>query len=543
MRPTFYGLETAKSALFMAQKQMDVTGHNISNANTVGFTRQRIVQQAIDPYGVMTRLKDMENGKVGAGVLTYSLDQIRDTYLDRRIRSHNSTEAYWAERYDGLYEIESLFNGELGASDTSLVKLFSDFFNAVDQLDDDKAASSLDIRTNLLVATQQMTNAINDVYSKLYELQQEHELIITEPNAGLVARVNEILSAIADYNKQIYAFEINNYNSGLPAEKALDLRDQRNLLIDELSTLIDMDYYEDTDSKLHISICGVEALVHDKHGTMTTNKIKTNPLNGEEEALSVVCFVPIGQDVNGGAYTQLMISGGSIKAHLDLRDGQKASTKLGLQSVAGIPQFVEQLNTFVRTLAKEFNDLHKQGYTFPADENDGDPITGINFFYVPLNENGVEDYSLLTIGNFRVDDMIDPDLNGSVYNIAISSLPVEYDDEGNLMLEEANNEIGLKLKELMYADVEGIGSLRKFINTFLVSIASETAVAKARDLEYETIGYELQQMFYSYSGVSQDEEMTNLIKFNYAFTAASRVITTIDEQLDVLINRMGRVGL
>jgi len=541
LRPTFYGLEMAKSALFMAQKQMDVTGHNIANANTVGFTRQRIVQQAVDPYGLMTRLKDMETGKVGAGVLTHSLDQIRDQYLDRRIRNHNATQYYWSARYDGMYDIESLFNGELGASDTSLTKLTSDFFNAVDALNDNMAPSNRDIRTNLMMSANQLTTAMNDIYKKLEELQYEHERIITEPGAGLVARVNELLSALAEYNRQIYAFEINNYASGLPQEKALDLRDQRNLLIDELSTLIDIDYHEDVNMKLHISICGVEMLNHVDYDTLTTKRIKTNPLNGKEEDLSVVCWVPKGYENDENAYMQLVLSGGKIKAHLDLRDGQLAEPKLGLPSIKGIPQLVEELNLFVRALAKEFNAIHEQGWTYPHDENGNLSQAGIKFFAVPKDANGLDDYSLLNIGNFHIDDMINPDKNGSVFNIAFSSRFI--DPDGDPLLEETNNEIGLALKALMYKDVDGIGTMRKYINTFLVTIGAETAVAKARDLEYTTIGYEFEQMFMSYSGVSQDEEMTNLIKFNYAFTAASRNITTIDDMLDVLINRMGRVGL
>lgn len=536
-------MEVAKSALFMAQKQLDVTGHNIANVDTTGFTRQRIVQQAIDPYGVMTRLKDMENGKVGAGVLTHSLDQIRDQYLDRRIRNHNETLGYWSERYDGMYEIESLFNAELGASKTSLTKITTDFFNAVDKLSGNEASGDREVRTNLVIAANQLTSIINDIYIKLEELQYEHELIVAEPNSGLVAQVNKLMDSIADYNKQIYAFEVNNYNSSLPHEKALDLRDQRNLLLDELSTLIDMDYYEDAESKLHISIAGFEMVNHDKAEHLELRKVKTNPLNGKENDLSIVCWVPPSKEE--GSYMELVLTGGKIKAHLDLRDGQKSEPALGFNSVSGIPQIVEELNLFVRTLAKEFNALHEQGYTFPHDENGRISQTGFQFFEVPT-----DGYDALTIANFRLSAQVDPDreyidsngdkVRGSVYNVAISAKQLIY---GDPMLEEANNEIGLKLKELLYKDIDGVGALNKFINTFLVMIGSETAVAKSRFSEYESIAYELQQMFMSYSGVSNDEEMTNIIRFNHSYTAASRVITTIDEQLDVLINRMGRVGL
>jgi flagellar hook-associated protein 1 FlgK len=534
----------------MAQKQMDVTGHNIANADTVGFTRQRIVQQAIDPYSVSTRLKEMENGNVGAGVLTHSLDQIRDQYLDRRIRNQNSQTANWADRYDGLYEIESLFNGQLGASNTSLIKLTADFFNAVDNLTGTKKSGDREMRTNLVVAAGQLTDAVGDIYSKLLELQNEHETIVAEPSAGMVAKVNELLRTIGDYNKQIFAFEVNNYRGdGMPTEKALDLRDQRNLLLDELSTLIDMDYYEDADMKLHVSVAGFEMVNHDAVNQLQLRKSVDNPVTGEQDALSAVCWVPL-NSTDPNAYIELNLSGGRIKAHLDLRDGLTADPVNGINSIKGIPQIVEELNRFVRTLAEQFNALHETGWTYPHTEAGASTVShqGVMFFDGPrddsgdliLDENGKVDYSKLTIGNFNLNAAIDPDQGGSVYNIALSSKQLDIDDPD---LEQSNNEIGLKLKELLYKDIPGIGTLNGFVNTFILTIGTETNVAKSRNTEYEGLSYELEQMFMSYSGVSQDEEMTNLIRFNHAFTAASRVITTIDEQLDQIINRMGRVGL
>lgn len=527
MRPTFYGFEIAKTALFSSQKNLDITGHNIANANTTGYTRQRLVSGNIPPYNTMTRLKDMEVGKVGAGVEALSLDQIRDEYLDRRMRNHNALDAYWSERNTGLGEIESVLNGELGANKSSLSALMDDFFASVNKLTTDKDSTDLEFRTNVLIKGRQLTQSLHDIYTRMEELLYEHDMRIGQANAGMVAQVNNIAHSIGEYNRQIYAFEIN-------GERALDLRDQRNLLIDELSTLVDIDYHEDGSSKLHISIGGRELVNHVDITGVKAVRNGYNALNGKQNDLYTMTW-------EDGALVNL--TGGKIKAHMDIRDGVQADPAAGQEAINGIVQYMEQLNLFARTIAEQFNNVHKLGYTQPHQTNGGQSVQGILFFHVDNNVYGTPDYSSVNAGNIRVSDAIDTDLGGSVYNIAISSNPITDPPDGGDVNERANQEIALRLVRLGTESVQHIGPIKSYLSSFLGGVGSDKMIAKERSSEYASITHELSQMWASYSGVSKDEEMTNLIRFNHAYTAASRNITAIDEQLDVLINRMGRVGL
>ena len=153
MRSTFYGLDIVNKGLFVAQRQIDVTGHNISNANTVGYSRQRFVTSAVPPPGSRQQFAPVTKGQVGAGVETMSLDQIRDRFLDRQLRHEQTKANYWQTKSNALYYIEDVFNGE---HDTSLVGIMGSFFNAVQELT--KNPTDEAIRTNMIQEARKSTN-------------------------------------------------------------------------------------------------------------------------------------------------------------------------------------------------------------------------------------------------------------------------------------------------------------------------------------------------------------------------------------------------
>jgi len=110
IRGTFFGLEIGKTGLTTAQFGLDVTGHNISNLDTAGYTRQRIVQTAHDPFSTVGRFAPVGQGLVGGGTRVKILDQIRSAYLDRRFRDESGIHSYWETRAQSLSYIESYFD-------------------------------------------------------------------------------------------------------------------------------------------------------------------------------------------------------------------------------------------------------------------------------------------------------------------------------------------------------------------------------------------------------------------------------------------------
>jgi flagellar hook-associated protein 1 FlgK len=231
--------------------------------------------------------------------------------------------------------------------------------------------------------------------------------------------------------------------------------------------------------------------------------------------------------------------GGELKAHMELRDNSGRDTP-------GIPFFISQLNTLARALVRMVNDIHREGFSHPAS---GTSTYGINFFQEP------DDLMDVTAGNIKLDQRILDD----VYNIAASDREIVLapptvdpsDPEGSNKLQEGNQNNARKIYDLLsqtdlILDPDGLNVPIGGFNSFMTGIIMDVAIT----LEHSKTNSENQRADLlavdnqrtSISGVSLDEEMTNLIRYQHSYNGASRVITTMDEILEVLINRMGLVG-
>ncbi len=506
MPSAFYGMEIAKSGLFMAQKQLNVTGHNISNANTAGYTRQRIIQQNIDSnWGPNFIGQRKEMALIGQGVRLDELDQIRSPYLDMKYRETNPIANKWGVRATELHYVSLKFDP---ATQTNLLARYNDLKDAVQKFSTETEIDA-EIRTNLRDQAISFCETLSTMHAQLLATQSEQNDAI----GVCVEEVNRIAQSIAALNKEIYRYE-------LSEQKALDLRDHRNLLIDELSNLTDIGYSYDDDDKLTITI-GEEVLVtHDESfGIEIDPEGWEDPITGQ--TLSTIIWSDSGADVE--------IREGEIYGRLSIRDGV-------VDTEIGIPYIVEQLNIFARTLAMSFNEVHEAGWT-PDDQVNGLPSqTGISFF-----DNPTGSYDDVTAGNLSLSQ----EILDNIYNIAASSIEVI---RGSLPSSSmiGNQENARNLIDIVFegdqGDLNGT-TFEKFYQSLVTTIGVQTKHADDNHtVEYSVLGNTVEARA-SYSGVSIDEEMTNMIRFMHAYTAASRMITTMDEELDKLINGTGRVGL
>ena len=522
MRSTFYGLDIASKGLFVAQRQLDLTGHNLANANTVGYTRQRIIQTAIDP-GKGTKWAHVASKMSGGGVRALTVDQIRDQFLDRQYRNELTRASYWDSKYATLYYVEDIFNNV--DTDHNLGALLSGFFNSIQELSKNPTDGA--VRKYVIEQAKSMISMLNGYYEQFYSLMtQQDDMLVAQAR-----RVNVIGEEIAALNESIFKYELSGYTAN-------DLRDKRNLLLDELSGLMRISYYEEdsgfTDingkamNKLVVTIGGEKFVDDIKHLTVEAipdpdvdndlwksemlKKYGAGPIP-EGEMLHKVVFIDSGDLVD--------IVSGKMGAYLELRDGNSVD-------IQGTPFFKAQLDKLVYALVTEFNEIHRKGWTMPID-SDNDSVTGINFF----DPNG------LTIDTIDLSEAI----KESIFNLAPAHKKVEIDpDTGDF--ETGNNEIALELAKLQQAsDIDVIKGFGKYYNTFIAELASEVGLAKSTAEHELFLVDSLEDQRVSVSGVSLDEEMTNLIRFQQAYNAAARVITAMDEALDVLINRTGRVGL
>ena len=524
-RATFFGIEIGKTGLFVSQKGLDVTGHNIANVDTAGYTRQRLNNTAYDPYNGLSLLKPMDRAMVGGGAKVQLLEQIRSAFLDRQFRTEQTANSYWEVRTQGLTYVESLFESVSGQ--LAMTEAIQDLFTAFNTVSADPADQEQ--RTVLKQEAVKLCEQFNHMYSALIDLQKGQDTAVKT----VAEHINTMAGQIADLNKAIYAFEID----GTPAN---DLRDKRNLLIDQLSAIVDIEYTGDAiGSKCQIKVAG-EILVDHKMvnglevikvpnplGTVAEGYEEVWQVNWSERPGTVPLFTRKPLDL-----TQL--TGGELLSHINLRDGTD-------QAEPGIPYYINQLNTLARAMVQNVNAIHRDGWTHPAS---GASVQGVDFFH-PGNTGDINE---VTAGNIRISD----ELLDSVYNIAASTKKITLGPPPEEM-QIGNNENMLALfalshtPDLVLTGVPGapiaIGDFESFISSITLDVATSLGHSKHKgNTSYSLLlGADTQRQ--SISGVSLDEEMTQLIKYNHAYSGASRLITAMDEALDVLINRTGRVGL
>ena len=517
MGNNFLGLYVAKTGLFASQRGLELSGHNITNAGTEGYTRQRLNLSSIPPSMGDSLVKYDIKGRAGRGVQINHIEQVRDEFLDSQYRKENGTLGSLGIKADTLYYIEDIFNEP---SDSGLTSVLNSFYNSIQQLS--KTPESKDSRTLVKQNAISVCTTINDYAKSLQSLQADQN---TGANIT-VKKMNEYIEQIADLNLQIIKYEI----SGEPAN---DLNDKRNLLLDELSKLVDISYEYDEHNSVSVYIgndvtnddmCIVDG-VDTTYYQIDINQDKPDYYGNANKYDS---FVLTSKNGNAVEITADTLKSGELKGYLDMRDGTTSAT-------LGIPYILSQIDMLARGIAKSYNDVHVGGYGIPDEENGNVSKTGVYFFDVDTS-SGSADYSSVNALNFSLSD----DIMESVYNIAASDTLIDLDADNSNIGNAVN---ALKLAAVVTNTDEGGTSS---IDNLLKSIVSEIGVMadhcnnalENQQTILDSVDYKRQ----SVSGVSIDEEMINVISFEKSYAACSRVITAIDEMLDKLNNGTGVVG-
>lgn len=512
MRSTFYGLEISRSGLFTSQQGLNLTGHNISNSDTVGYTRQRMVTKSIEPPVNTGLLRSPTKGQIGGGVDVVAIDQIRDKFLDMQYRRENTSRGEWTARTEALQYIEDIFNEP---SETGINKAIAELFDSFQELA--KYPESKEIRSLVRQDAIKLTETMRHYNSQLTQLREEQDTAI-----GIaVDDINDIIVNIRDLNEQIFKFEVG-------GDVANDLRDRRNLLLDELSSIIDVDYYETQDGRFRVDIAGMPLVDHVHVNKLEAERMDYNTFDGQ---IYRVKWKDFDRDVP--------ITGGTLKGLMEMRDGRGPEYNESM----GIPYFMDQLDNLAKAFVKEFNEIHRQGFSLHR-QGDMDSQNGYNFFAYDGSQAKEDiDIDKITAANICVA----PEIMDSVYNIAMAEEPTSVDG----VPKEADNRIGLQLigirakKDIsitLDGEVIQIGNLEDYTKGIIADLAVESSHSSKMMEGQVILTNSLENKRLSVSGVSIDEEMTLMVQYLHSYSAAARMITAVDEQLDVLINRTGVVG-
>ncbi|PKR77983.1 flagellar hook-associated protein FlgK [Halalkalibacillus sediminis] len=515
MTSTFHGLEVARRALFTQQSALHTTGHNISNANTEGYSRQRVNFEATSPFPTPGRNRPEMPGQLGTGVTAADIERVRDEFLDYQYRTENTKSGYWTERSSALSRMENIMNEP---SESGLGEAMNQFWNSIQDVatnpEDGGARKVMQQRGVALADT------MNYLHNSLSDVQGE---LKNQMDTG-AKEVNALLTQIGDLNAQIARVEPNGY---LPN----DLYDKRDQLVDQLSEFVNVDVsYESNGGHSKSSAMGqaVITLVDNNGNDMTTGGNPVELINGDNE-LKGFSF----------EYSDENVSGVSVG---DLNDGEVTNTDTiaaadftstgalqGLMHANGYvdengdikgdyADMISDLNTLAYEFATEFNNIHQSGYDLNGD-------AGVAFF----------DTTGLDATNAAANLDLTDSLKNNENLIAASNEPGGVAGNGENALDLAN------IKDYSSGNLDG-NSVSKFYEGMIGELGVKAQEANRLVNNSEGLKQSVENSRQSVSGVSLDEEMSNMIKFQHAYNAAARNMTAVDEMLDRIINQMGIVG-
>ena len=519
------GLETSKRGLQTQQSALYTTGHNISNANTLGYSRQRVNMEATSGFpGVGLNAGTMP-GFLGTGVTAGSIQRIRDGFVDQQFRGESNKLGYWESRTNAISQMEDVL---AEPSKYGLQQSLSDFWKSLQGLVTDPengGARAVVVERGVAVA-----DSFNYIHKSLTEIQTN----LGKEIGFSASKINSVLSQIGELNRQIAEVEPNGY---LPN----DLYDARDVLLDELSTYVPIEVSYEKSGGRALAIA---------EGSVTV-KIKTNdkdnPFITVVQKGEATNLTPLGKgDATGnktdsdgnpiGAITGFTFSGApSGVTELKVKDMQITGTlrslvdsygyesespdKEGIRIIKGLyPEMIADLNKMAAAFADAFNGAHVGGT-----DAKGNP--GGNFFDAKTPGKA------FTAENIKVSDSL---LKDSSKLAASDSTTVEV----------GNNNNAKKLADVLFKKLDTLeGST---VQSFFAGIIGELGVIGEKAVTMTknsmTLLGAVSNRRDSISSVSLDEEMSDMIRFQQAYNASARMITVVDETLDKIINGMGVVG-
>jgi flagellar hook-associated protein 1 len=589
MSSTFGMLESARSGLNAAQVGMSVTSQNQSNEDTEGYTRQALNTTAIPADTGSYRYATTNN--VGSGVKINSVYQIRDTFLDVRYRYANSTYSMYSSEDTQMTSIEDQFN-EIGTS-TAKTNALEGLQGSITDLYDSlgsygTSSTSTDLSSVIESKADYIATSIRSDASYLTTTlaaeKKELNVYVTggagDTSSGVNAGgINGIIENIQSLNEQIQSYE-------LTGKSANDLRDQRNLALDNLSSYIDIDTTEQANGMVTVKLKNdddgnsiIDSNNNAKEFTVGTNTVtktvtdsSTSPVTTTTSNASYTVLewgdslsasgVRVSAATNEAAVeatstnsststsgttttatTQTMskfnianVQGGTVKAYLNVINGDGSGTAddatTGQCGNLGIAYLQTKLNDFAISFMNVMNNnnscvtssstngktfiTYENGSTYTKTATSSDDVAST----IQVSSDWSTDKTLF-INNYTGAD------KATYYSAYADAL------ESSTAVDTANGSTTSKTYSV---------SLSDFAASFSTEIATAVSKISSNSDQSETTKDNLSDQRDSISSVSSNDEAVNMIKYQQAFNACSRIITAMDEMLDKLINSTGTVG-
>lgn len=609
MPSTFFGLTISSSALTSFQAATNTVANNISNVNTKGYTRQEAIRVAADALRV-----NQKYGMAGSGVDTTEIKQIRDFYYDVRYWENNAKVGLYDSKLYYMQQIEDYLIDDDSAKGFSTI--LDEMFNALNTLNSNP--NDLDKRQQFISKSQSFATFFNSLNTGLSKIQEDCNKEI----ATQVENINSIAQKIALLNKQINVIELQGTNAN-------ELRDQRALLVDELSELVPVEVVETQvkNSNYPNMYTGATDYVLKINGKTLVNNFEYKTLKcvardekvnqSDIEGLYDIYWADSNIPYNAASKA----SDGRLRALFEIRDGNNAEgfsgkvqnvtagtggdivtlknpsitdvnymtmptegiltmnntqyrytgftydeatktyqfqldTTLSVEEKSkvmgknaaigenidamGIPYYQAQANAFLREFAKQFNEIQKKGVTLDGTPGDS--------FFVGEKPDGTEwnfgDYNSTVGSNMNTSGNYYYWLTGA--NVKVTQNVVKTPENMvTLTADELAN--GTDNPSLVNEMAQLYKNVKMFrgsgANEFLRCLISDNSVDTEKSQlflkNYSNISETIVQKRMSISGVDEDEEALDMLKFQNAYNLASRMIQTMSEMYDRLILETG----
>ena len=609
MPSTCFGLTLSSSALTSFQAATNTVANNISNVNTKGYTRQEAIRVAADALRV-----NQKYGMAGSGVDTTEIKQIRDFYYDVRYWENNAKVGLYDSKLYYMQQIEDYLIDDDSAKGFSTI--LDEMFNALNTLNSNP--NDLDKRQQFISKSQSFATFFNGLNTGLSKIQEDCNKEI----ATQVENINSIAQKIALLNKQINVIELQGTNAN-------ELRDQRALLVDELSELVPVEVTETQvkNSNYPNMYTGATDYVLKINGKTLVNNFEYKTLKcvardekvnqSDIEGLYDIYWADSNIPYNAASKA----SDGRLRALFEIRDGNNAEgfsgkvqnvtagtggdivtlknpsitdvnymtmptegiltmnntqyrytgftydeatkiyqfqldTTLSVEEKSkvmgknaaigenidamGIPYYQAQANAFLREFAKQFNEIQKKGVTLDGTPGDS--------FFVGEKPDGTEwnfgDYNSTVGSNMNTSGNYYYWLTGA--NVKVTQNVVKTPENMvTLTADELAN--GTDNPSLVNEMAQLYKNVKMFrgsgANEFLRCLISDNSVDTEKSQlflkNYSNISETIVQKRMSISGVDEDEEALDMLKFQNAYNLASRMIQTMSEMYDRLILETG----
>lgn len=420
MASTFHGLELGRRGLAVGQASLSTTGQNIANVNTKGYSRQQVNSSASPSLDVWTS-QGAGTGQLGTGVAIDSITRVRDRFLDQQVREHTDTLGQWQAKQTTLDRLETLVNEPSASGLNNAMDVLKNAWQDLANEPDSLAAQAIvkERAQGFVEVAQSMNTSMDNLKTELTQQTQE-----------TVAQANGYLKQIAELNTSIVR----------DGHQSNDLKDKRDVLIEELSTLMSITVDEKANGSYSISLA---------------------------------------------SNNQPLVAGGTV-SEIDVKT-EKDDNKTYGGKLAGLSESMDIATTYQNTLKMVVKDFTQAN---------------------GLSATSGGDQALFT---------------GNAANFTIAELAVNY-AASPLKLPVTTG----KTSEAAQSD------FRKLVS----QLGAESQAATNSITNHRAALQATENRRQSITGVSLDEEMTNLIKYQHSYNAAARLVTMTDQMLDTIINRM-----